>query len=78
MPLSPDERAEIDAMKAKVDSMHRALLEPPPGGGDSLLRQLVLLNETARNGQWAAKWIIRGILTCGGVVAAWLTIKGAK
>ena len=76
MTWSKEEREEIEAIKGEVSDIRRALMEPPAGGGDSLIVRATKAVEFLERGGWAGKWIVRGVMTIAAMGAAIVQFKG--
>lgn len=72
--MNDDEKAMLTATAAKTDAMHRALMEPSPSGEVPLIQRIHDVTVLVERSGWLTKWVIRVILTVGGLSAALATI----
>ncbi len=71
-----DLQAEVKRLGGVVDDLHRALLAKGPDGSDPFLVRTSRVVQAAESGSWGIKWIVRIIMTIGGLIVALSAIKG--
>ena len=72
--MTSDERAMLTSTANKTDAMHRALMEASPSGELPLIQRIHDVAVLVERSGWVTKWVIRGVLTIGGISAAVATI----
>ena len=72
--MNEDEKAMLTATAAKTDALYRALMEPSPSGEMPLIQRIHDVTVLVERSGWLTKWVIRVILTVGGLSAAISTI----
>lgn len=72
--MTLEQMALLTSTAAKTDAMHRALMEASPSGDPPLIQRIHDVAVMVERSGWVTKWLVRVILTIGGVSAALATI----
>lgn len=63
-------KGEVSELRAMVADIHDALFKPPPEGGPHFFARATTALVAAERANWAAKWLVRGLLTAAAMAAA--------
>lgn len=69
--MTPEERDMLHDMNEKVEKIHREFFDEPAGGGDSFFTNLKRMADAYGKAGWLGRLSLWGVLTVGGIVAAW-------
>lgn len=79
--MTDDERRKLDECHAWSREMYQAFMEPTPAGEPPLIKRMAGVVIVVERSNWAARWLIKGFLTIGGIagaLAAILALRGGK
>lgn len=71
-----DMQAELRRVAGLTDQMHRALLQPGADGTEPFMTRTARVVYAAENGSWGVKWVVRIIISLGGLIVALSAIRG--
>ena len=78
--MTDDERDLLRQTALKTDKIYRFLLDPSAADGVTFAARATAAVTLIERGNWAAKWISRGIIVMGAIVGAlavmWGQIRG--